>query len=202
MNRKTLEKKISDSLLSKIDGFELVMEDYSSKFNHIISFMKRKNDFTYVVKLRFIKPNYLKLQVHFMVFSEKVNNELKGYINYIDNFGLPFICFDIEDYLTRLDKQNRKDFYIDDDRGLSAVNIEDVVDKIYLKYFSIVETEFLIKMQSLKEISELLNNPSNFINGKLKLSIYCFLAQFQILGGSMSALLVKDEEYETIIRKY
>lgn len=202
MNRKALEKKIAKRLLSKIDGFEIAQEDYSSKFNHIISFIKRGDDLMYVVKLRFMKPNYLKLQVQFMVFSEKVNDELKEYINYSDDFGLPIINFDMEDYLSGLNNKNVRDFYIDNDSGLSAVNIEDVVEDIYQRYFSIVKDELIIKMGSLKQISELLNNASTFIDGKLKLSIYCFLGPFQILGGTMSALLGRDERHTTIVKKY
>lgn len=202
MNRKALEKKIIKSLLSRVVGFKLVSEDYSSKFNHLSTFSRKIEDLTYVVVLRFMKPNYLKLQVQFMIFSDKINDELKGYMKYSNDFGLSIIDFDMEDYFHHLDSQSERDFYIDDDRGLGVVDADSIAERIYQRYFSVIESDLLNTLGSLEKISEILNDKNSFHGEQLRLSVFCFPEQVQVLGGVMSTLLVRGKECHSTIKKY
>lgn len=214
MNRKTLEKKIVKCLLPKIGDFEVVHEYYSSKFVHKVFFAQRRGDFSYLVSLRFIRPNFLKLQVQFGVFNNKFNDEIKEFVDFGDgvqndadydffgNFGVAILGFDIEDYFSRVYGKEHSDFLINDcPGGTAAVDAEVIAENIYQRYFTVITSEFLPKMGSLETISELINaNP--FIDGKINVSVYCGAGPTHILSGTICALLTKCKGYESIIKKY
>jgi hypothetical protein len=78
MRRKDLEKNIVGIVQTKVIplGFGLQSEDYAGKFNHLAVFVKVFKDLTVTMTLRFMKPNYLKMEASIDVYSAFVSSEL------------------------------------------------------------------------------------------------------------------------------
>lgn len=205
-DQKGSRKSIIGELTRRVEqfGYRLCLEDYSSRFNHLIRYEKRIDGATFYVQLRFMLPNYLKLQVQFSLTNEWVD----GFFNLHctlseDRRPLLIMNFDMDDYISERMNRKKSDFYITNDSGYGGVKAEQVAGQIVDRYFLYVEQEFASRFSSLEEIEDVINAPEHFTRDRLvKLSAYCYPIQNQVLAGVALPLFCKKQDYKETLIKY
>lgn len=199
MNRKELEKRIVKELTPSIEelGYKLYQEDYSCKYNHHIIFIKNFDDLIYRYELTFMKPNFLKVQSIFTVFSVNVNTVLNNFMPKNQEFGVPIINFYVEKYFKKVGIYETDDFYIYDE------DYSEIAKKIYNQYFLMIESEIMLSIYSICAINVLLNSKDTFDSkGVMNYSDLCWPIQFQIIGGIMSAYICSKIDFDNFLPKY
>lgn len=207
MNWKKVEKRIIDVLTKKVEALDytLCSEDYSSPYNHLITYEKKAAYTTFYLQLRFMVPNYLKLQVQFSATNALVNEFYQRTCK-LPEESLPIYImnFDVEDFISA--QQNNKEafgFYITDDTGYAGVDTQKVAQQIVDRYFLYVEQAIVSRFDRIEELEGVINAPEHFTkDGLIGLSAYCFPIQSQVLGGVALARLCKKPGYEEVIARY
>ncbi|WP_308993067.1 hypothetical protein QLS71_011275 [Mariniflexile litorale] len=206
MARKKLEALINLTISKHVEsfGFKLIKEDFSSKFNHLVTFEYTTGDFKIDLEIRYMKPNYLKTQVQLKIYFFKINEILKPiFPAYLPN-GIPTINLDIDDYLKANGKLMEADYHlqIDDDNGYTNVNYELKASEIVKRYFICVIKDILPKIDSHSKLFNTINEADLFIGNDIKLSPLCFPIQFQICSGLALCAIIDDKNNPQLIEKY
>ncbi|MBL3655121.1 hypothetical protein [Fulvivirga sediminis] len=198
--RTRLEREIISCLAERVKNinYELYKEDYSGNLGHKIEFVKKVAEVQVYMILRFVKPNYLRLQTQLVVHSEKVNRELDGYVEAYDEHGVPLINFDIEDYYEEEEGEDANYFFIDKGK----IEVEALVNRMYERYFMKAETDFIPNMSGLEKLDQFINDERNWEGDNLVLSPFCFPIQFQIIAGTVCAVLSGNNKSDLIVNRY
>ncbi len=210
MSRKEIEEKIIIGFTEKIsnDGWTLIEKKFRG--DHYADYGKSVNKLDYRLSINFIKPSYLEYDNYVKIVSSEItdlykciNKEFKGNCFEICSVRLNSIMHtkNANGIYNTSDTVRNK---IDDKPILSDLDIEDLVEELYVNQYGLVENTIVEKTNTLEKLNYIFNilPYENNNSSKPNTTSYTTFVVRQVLVGSLLAVHFDMPEKQKILNRY
>jgi hypothetical protein len=203
LSRIKLEKKIIKSLTEKVEklGFQLIKEKYQGN-RHIFKYVWRQDKILYELVICIFKSHFLKLDAHFHIYHDKINE-------FIKSVDIDFVKAELYSTIDIIFNSFEQQIYIDERKNYSTFNqkdIDHVVELSYQRFFlDYVMNDIVPKTNTIQKLNELINDEKHLNREDVDmypLIGWVFPVQSQVINGVILALLCKKSNYKEIIKRY
>ncbi|GGD08072.1 hypothetical protein [Hyunsoonleella pacifica] len=210
MTRKEIEEKIINGFTDRIDlhGWSLLEKKFRG--DHYADYGKRINGLDYRLSINFMKPSYLEYYNYVKIVSPEITNLYKTInTNFIgDCFEISSIQLNSIMHLSNINgiykSTERAKHKIDDKPILNDLDINSLVQELYVRQYSFVANTIEERTNSLNKLNYLFNELpyENNDSTKPKMTSYSTFLVRQVLVGTLLAIHLDIEEKKILFNKY
>jgi len=210
MNRKEIEEKIIIGFTEKISNNGWTLIEKKFRGDHYADYGKSVNKLDYRLSINFMKPSYLEYDNYVKIVSSEItdlyksiNKEFKGDCFEICSVRLNSIMHtkNANGIYNTSDTVRNK---IDDKPVLNDLDIENLVEDLYVNQYGLVKNTIVEKTNSLEKLNYIFNilPYENNNSSKPNTTTYTTFLVRQVLVGSLLAVHFDIPEKQKILDRY
>lgn len=210
MNRKEIEEKIIIGFTEKISNNGWTLIEKKFRGDHYADYGKSVNKLDYRLSINFMKPSYLEYDNYVKIVSSEItdlyksiNKKFKGDCFEICSVRLNSIMHtkNVNGIYNTSDTVRNK---IDDKPVLNDLDIENLVEDLYVNQYGLVKNTIVEKTNSLEKLNYIFNilPYENNNSSKPNTTTYTTFLVRQVLVGSLLAVHFDIPEKQKILDRY